>query len=88
MEHLIMIRRFNGTNEPAPICVLDPEFALRRARSLAAGNCGALVIDEAVNDSGEVIDCVELARFGQIPSGESGCDNENHSILTLDAVAT
>ena len=53
MEHLIMIRRFNGTDESAPICVMDPEFALRRARSLAVGNCGALVIDEAVDESGQ-----------------------------------
>ena len=84
MEHLIMIRRFNGTDESAPICVMDPEFALRRARSLAVGNCGALVIDEAVDESGQVIDSVELARFGPIPRGVSGCDHDEGFVIYDD----
>jgi hypothetical protein len=70
-EVLITIQRYARRGDCidplAPITVLDPEYAARRGARMTSGSCGAIVLAESIDDRGEVIESVELARYGTTP---------------------
>jgi hypothetical protein len=60
-------RRGDRIDALAPIAVLNPEYAVRRAAQMASGGVGIVVLAQDIDDRGEVIKSVELARYGPTP---------------------
>jgi len=55
-------RRGSRIDALAPIAVLDPEYVVRRAAQMASGARSAIALAEGIDDPGDVIEAVELAR--------------------------